>query len=49
MIIGLGEWAEGNVTVRDMTTGEQRVVAAAAATEAVAGVAKHQTTRERTP
>jgi len=49
VIIGLGEWAEGNVTVRDMTTGEQRVVAAAAATEAVAGVAKHQTTRERTP
>lgn len=40
MIIGPGEWAEGNVTVRDMTTGEQQVVSAASATEAVARIAK---------
>jgi histidyl-tRNA synthetase len=40
VIIGPGEWAEGNVTVRDMTSGEQQVVAATSATEAVTGLAK---------
>jgi len=36
VIIGPGEWAEGQVTVRNMTTGEQQLVAAASVTEAVA-------------
>ena len=40
VIIGPGEWAEGNVTVRDMTTGEQQVVAAASAAEAVTRLAE---------
>jgi histidyl-tRNA synthetase len=43
VIIGPGEWAEGNVTVRDLTTGEQQVVAAASATEAVTRMAKQPT------
>ena len=49
MIIGPGEWAEGKVTVRNMTTGEQQVVAAAAAAEAVAGVCAALTIGEETP
>jgi histidyl-tRNA synthetase len=36
VIIGPGEWAEGQVTVRNMTTGAQQVLAAASVTEAVA-------------
>jgi histidyl-tRNA synthetase len=40
VIIGPGEWAEGNVTVRDMVTGDQQVVAAASATEAVTRMVK---------
>jgi histidyl-tRNA synthetase len=40
VIIGPGEWAEGNVTVRNMATGEQQVVSATSVTEAVAGIAR---------
>jgi histidyl-tRNA synthetase len=40
VIIGPGEWAEGNITVRNMTTGDQQVVGVESATEAVAGIAK---------
>jgi histidyl-tRNA synthetase len=35
VIIGPAEWADGNVTVRNMATGDQRVVAAASAARAV--------------
>lgn len=43
MIIGPGEWAEGQVTVRNMTTGAQQVAAAASVTEAVALTIGNQT------
>jgi histidyl-tRNA synthetase len=36
VIIGPAEWAEGNVTVRDMTSGDQKAVTAAEAARAVA-------------
>ena len=42
VIIGPGEWAEGNVTVRDMVTGEQQVVAATSVTEAVTSAAEQR-------
>jgi histidyl-tRNA synthetase len=40
VIIGPGEWAEGKVTVRNMATGQQQVVAATSVTETVAGAAE---------
>jgi len=40
VIIGPGEWAEGKVTVRNMATGQQQVVAATSVTETVASAAE---------
>ena len=40
VIIGPGEWAEGQVTVRNMATGQQQTVAATSVTETVAGAAE---------
>jgi len=40
VIIGPGEWAEGKVTVRNMATGQQQVVAATSVTETVTSAAE---------
>ncbi|MBO0801645.1 MAG: histidine--tRNA ligase [Nocardiopsaceae bacterium] len=41
VIIGPAEWAEGNVTVRDMASGDQRTVPAESAARAVSDLADH--------